>query len=252
MAQGTTTDHKLEAEEEHVEGLDGTGSDMARIIGMSDAVFAFSMTFLVVTLVLPQVAGVNKYSSLPAYLGSEWPSFVAYLISFFVIASWWGAHRRLFSPIVRYDGMLIRLNNLFLLVIAITPFLVDVLYFYGPGDTVGPGTISSRIAVALFAGVQVMGGLILLAIWRHSTRDLRLVEAHLPVGWIHRTEQNEIYNVSVFAASVVVAFVAPTLAMVLWVVAVIGLGHARRRRPRGRRRGRPSPSPGAGTAPPLS
>ncbi len=223
----------LAEEERHVEGLDGTGKDMSRIIGISDAVFAFSMTFLVISLVLPQIGATGKYPSIIDYFRGEWSSLGAYLISFFVITAWWNTHRRMFSPIVRYDTLLVRLNNLFLLVIAMTPFLVVILYDYGPGDTLGPGNQSTELAVALFAAVQVFGGLIMLAIWRHSTVQHQLVEERLPALWIRRTEEGSIYSTLVFAFSIPVAFVSPLIAMLLWILMVLGMSHIRKKyRPR--------------------
>jgi len=242
-----TPEEVLKEEEAHVEGLDGTGKDMTRIINMADAVFAFSLTFLVITIVLPQLGGSQKYPDLPSLLQAEWPAFVTYLISFFIIASWWGAHRRIFSPIVRYDDMLIRLNNCFLLVIALTPFLVSVLYDYGPGSSLGPGTWSTELAVGLFATVQVIGGLLLLGIWRHSTRDHRLVEERLPKIWIRRTERGELFIIGVFAISVPVAFFVPAVAELIWIIAIVGS-----RRAMGRGRSRHSPRGARGTALPAS
>lgn len=243
MPIGTTAEVRLEEEEARVEGLDGTGSDMSRVIGMSDAVFAFSMTFLVITLVLPQLSGGRPTEGLGMYFAQVWPSFVAYLISFFVITSWWSAHRRIFSPIIRYDTLLTRLNNLFLLIIAVTPFLVAILYDYGPGDTLGPGTISNEVAVAFFAAIEAFGGLILLAIWRHSTRDHRLVEERLPASWIRRTELGAFSNIVVFAVSIPVAFVLPFVAMLMWIFMATGLRHIRRANDPARRRSVPSTYP---------
>jgi uncharacterized membrane protein len=219
-----TADETLAEEERHVEGLDGTGKDMSRIIGLSDGVFAFSLTFLIVTLVIPQATTVSTYQNTFAYLHAEYNSFIAYLISFFIITAWWGAHRRLFSPIVRYDGLLVRLNNIFLLIIAITPLLVGILTWYGPGNfSFEPGTLAVRFAVALFAVVQFFGGLMLLSIWRHSTRDHLLVEEKLPQVWIDRMETTEFYTIVIFGTSILIAFAVPSLAEFVWLAAVVGL-----------------------------
>ena len=238
-----TKEERLAEEEAHVEGLDGTGSDMTRIVGISDAVFAFSMTFLVITLVLPQITATGRYPNLIDYLSNESPAFVAYLISFFVIASWWSVHRRMFSPIVRYDPLLVRLNNVFLLIIAITPFLVGILYDYGPGDELGPGSQSTKLAVGLFAAIQVVGGLLMLAIWRHSTEHHRLVEERLPHVWVRRTENLMVYNVAVFAVSLPVTLISPLVAMLLWIVMAIGLRRLHWKRETTRRRTIPSVPP---------
>jgi uncharacterized membrane protein len=224
---------RLKQEIERVEGLDGTGSDMSRIIGMSDAVFAFSMTFLVITLVLPGQAAAS-HADLAGYLGSIWPAMVAYVISFFIIAAWWGTHRRLFSPIIRYDQVLVRLNNIFLLVIAVTPFLVGILFYYGPGAILGPASLSAQLAVALYACVQVAGGLLLLGVWRYATRGHRLVEPRLSAEWIRRTEGYQLTTVAVFAASIPVAFLLPFVSVLMWIFVATSyrmvLSHRRKQR----------------------
>jgi uncharacterized membrane protein len=215
--------HRLEA----VEGLDGTGSDMSRLISVSDGVFAFSLTFLVIELVIPQKLASGNYPNLSSYLAGEQTALIAYALAFWIIASWWGSHHRLFSPIVRYDGLLVRLNTVFLMIIAVTPFLVGILTEYGASADFSPGSQSTQIAVALYGGVQAVGGLTLLAIWRHSTRGHRLVRASLPPAWIRATEQSQLTNVLVFAASVPVAFVVPFLSEVMWILVIIGLRHFR-------------------------
>jgi uncharacterized membrane protein len=232
---------RLEREVERVEGLDGTGSDMSRIVNMSDAVFAFSMTFLVITLVLPGQAGYS-HGDLAGYLLGVWPAVVAYIISFFIIANWWGAHRRLFSPIVRYDLVLVRLNNLFLLEIAVTPFLVGILFYFGPSATLGRGSLSSELAVVLYACVQVAGGLLLLGVWRYATHGHRLVEERLSAEWIRRTEQAQVAVVLIFSVSIPVAFLVPFVAMLLWVLVIVTSRTIILRGPR-RRSGQPPPPP---------
>lgn len=127
------------------EGLDGTGTDPSRLLGLSDGEFAFALTFLVVSLLLPQV-GNPAPPSLAAYLARLEPGSLAYLLSFFIIATWWDAHHRLLSPLVRYDPLLVRLNQAFLLNVSVTPFLVALLLDYGPG---GPTPLASaRLAIA--------------------------------------------------------------------------------------------------------
>jgi uncharacterized membrane protein len=204
-------------ERRSIEGLDGSGTDLGRLLSLSDGVFAFSLTFLVVSLLLP-APGTTTVPSLDSLLSRLEPGFLAYALSFFIIATWWDSHHRLFSPIVRYDATLVRLNNFFLLVISITPFLVDLLFEYGPGK--GTPIQSTQIAIVLYAGVQALGGLDLLVIWRHATHDHRLVDPSLPPEWIRGTELNQAAVVAVFLASMPVALLSPITAELVWIVMV--------------------------------
>jgi len=214
-----------------LEGIDGTGSDLSRILSLSDGIFAFALTFLAVTLLLPQALGSSPLPVLTRYLQRLEPAFIGYLLSFFVIASWWNVHHRLFSCIVRYDRMLVRLNLYFLLVISVTPFLVSLLFAYSSTGW-GPGTVSARLAVTLYAVIQAIGGGMLLGIWRHATRGHRLVAPSVTKGWIQSTEDSQLVRVIVFAVSIGIAWASPLIAELSWIVMILGLGRPLWRRPR--------------------
>ena len=179
------------------------------------------MTFLAVTILLPQTFTGGVLPPLPTYLNRLEPAFVGYLLSFFVIAGWWSVHHRLFSSIVRYDQPLIRLNSFFLLVISVTPFLVSLLFAYSP-DGFGPSSRSCQLAVAIYAAVQAVGGCVLLGIWRHATRDRHLVAPRLTPEWIRTTELGQSLTVVTFVASIGVAFVSPLTAELAWIVVIFG------------------------------
>jgi uncharacterized membrane protein len=217
-----------------VEGLDGTGNDMSRLLSLSDGIFAFALTFLVVTLVLPTAIGSGSHGGLNHYLQTLEPGLLAYFLSFFIIAGWWRAHHRLFSPIVRYDPVLVRLNNFFLLLISITPFLVGILFEWGPSfgpeansspvDSFLPGSLEVREAVIIYAVAQVIAGLTLLAIWHHATHGRRLVPPTLPADWVRVTERDQVGVVLVFAVSIPVAIASPLLSELVWILMIFGFG----------------------------
>ncbi len=56
-----------------------------------------------------------------------WPKYMSYVISFLVIGSFWMAHYVRFRVITGYDGRLMLLNLLLLMVIAFVPFPTAVL-----------------------------------------------------------------------------------------------------------------------------
>lgn len=197
------------------------------------------------SLLLPQALNGATLPSLPAYLHRLEPAFIGYVLSFFVIATWWRTHHRLFSSIVRYDPVIVRLNSFFLLVISITPFLVSVLFAYAPFDF-SAGSTSSRLAVALYAAVQAVGGLALLGIWRHATGNRRLVRATLPQAWIEGAEDAQVLTVVVFVVSAGLAFLSPLVGELAWMFMILGRG-GRLLRPRSARR----TGPGKATAAPA-
>jgi uncharacterized membrane protein len=103
---------------------------LARLLALSDGVFAFAMTLLVVQLLVPQL-GPGQAGQLGAKLLDQMPSYVSYLISFAVISIYWYSHHRLFRYVRRWDVWLIALNLGALLFIAVMPFPTVIVGRYG-------------------------------------------------------------------------------------------------------------------------
>ena len=93
--------------------------DPARVLALSDGVFAIVITLLVLEIHVPELTGGE---SLRDALREVRPSFTAFLISFFVTAIAWAGHRDLFAHIRRTDRTLVWLNILYLLPLSLLPF----------------------------------------------------------------------------------------------------------------------------------
>lgn len=98
-----------------------------RIIGMSDAIFAFSLTLLAADLIVPDLSAVNSFQASNDLI-QEIPRFLYFLLTFMITwAYFWSKHHRVFRFIRRYDDVLIRLNMFFLLFILLMPFITKVI-----------------------------------------------------------------------------------------------------------------------------
>jgi TMEM175 potassium channel family protein len=98
-----------------------------RLIFFADAVFAIAMTLLVLAIPRPQ-DGTDVRSFLEHQDAGK---FIAYLISFWVIALFWLAHHRLFRVVRRYDYGVLLLNLLVLFCIAFLPYPSAILGDHG-------------------------------------------------------------------------------------------------------------------------
>jgi TMEM175 potassium channel family protein len=106
---------KLPRREDDEAAEEGIG----RILALSDGVFAIAITLLILEISIPAVTddgGLTK-----ALLGL-WPQYLAYVLSFLVIARFWVTHHVAFRPIGRYDAVLVWLNLLLLMFVAFLPF----------------------------------------------------------------------------------------------------------------------------------
>src|SRR5713101_3913707 len=102
--------------------------ETGRIEAFSDGVFAIAVTLLVLDLKVPHRDSVN--SGLMNILVKQWPSFLAYLISFATILIMWVNHHNLFNKVKRTDTPFMFLNGFLLFLITFVPFPTGLLAEY--------------------------------------------------------------------------------------------------------------------------
>ena len=107
--------------------------------GFSDGVMGFAITLLVVDI------AVRPPGSPSEQFFNVWPSYLAYLVSFFTIGAAWIAHHGLTDGLDRVDSIFLRLNLLFLLAIAFLPFPTRLLV-----EGLDKSTAWQRLGVVVF------------------------------------------------------------------------------------------------------
>ena len=93
--------------------------DPARVLALSDGVFAIIVTLLVLEIHVPEL---TQGHSLNEALAELRPSLVAFVISFVLAGMYWVGHRDLFALIRRTDRGLVWLNILYPLPLCLLPF----------------------------------------------------------------------------------------------------------------------------------
>jgi uncharacterized membrane protein len=96
--------------------------DTGRLVAVSDAVFAISITLLVLDITPP-----TDYSDLLQGLLALWPSYLAYGVTFLFIGQVWANHHVMFDQIRAADRVVLLLNTLLLMAVAFLPFATSVL-----------------------------------------------------------------------------------------------------------------------------
>jgi uncharacterized membrane protein len=147
--------------------------DKSRVEALTDGIFAFAMTLLVTSLILPRSAIVTQ-TSYQALL-SLIPDFYHYIIAFFVLAAFWMAHHRQFSQIRALDRIIIGTTVISLFLVTLVPFSTSFI-----GDYFDPFS-----SIVFEANLLVLG-LVFTFQWYHATKDHRLVSPDLSLGVIRR------------------------------------------------------------------
>ena len=177
----------------------GEGTD--RMQFFSDAVFAIALTLLVLDLRLPDTPSGELLDALVELS----PQYLAFALSFVIIALNWISHHAKYRVIVRFDQALIRLNFVLLFLVAWVPFPTSVLSDYG-GET--PAVVLYAASVALLSLAQ-------LAIWLYAYRA-RLVSAEVDAAISRYVVLSILPTPVVFLVSIPIALTAPEAAMWSW------------------------------------
>ena len=121
--------------------------DKGRAEAFSDGVLAVAITLLALDLHVE----ATGHGTLLHQLGQTWPSFVAYVVSFFVIGVIWVNHHALFTLIDRVDRVLLFENLVLLMFVTTLPFTTSTL-----ADFISEGGSNARWAVLLY-GISNIG-----------------------------------------------------------------------------------------------
>jgi uncharacterized membrane protein len=183
------------------------GYSLERLIFFSDGVFAIAITLLALDLRLPEGAGMLPPLELVAALGTMWQKYLAYVISFLAIGSFWISHHRKFRYVIGYNHSLLVLNLLFLMVIAFIPFPTSLI------------SVSSDAYVTIFyAATMVAGSIMMALLWGYASAKHRLIELGLSKKVIHSETILPLATGGIFLASIGIAFIDPDLAKISWIL----------------------------------
>jgi uncharacterized membrane protein len=180
-----------------------------RLAFFSDAIYAISLTLLVVGLDIPSIADTSSNQDLWDALDELQPEILMFFISFFVIGSFWLAHHRFVARLAAINRPLMLVTLGYLAFIAFLPFPSGLLGEYS----------DNSVAVALYAlciAVVASVEAVLFALARrHSLLSVAPSDDVFRWGMVA-----SLLPALLFLVSIPVAFVSPTLGIVTWVLGV--------------------------------
>lgn len=201
---GTAARGSLMAEED--ESSKRRGYRLDRALALSDGVFAFAVTLLVLDLVVPALSPGASSMDLWQGLSKEYISFINYILSFFIAGVWWNAHHRNFEHIRDSNTTLRMLNLLFLIWIALLPFFTKILDQYH----------GLQLSVALYATDQAAAGFFLTLTWLYASRNNRLIDKNMTKTAIRFSTRRNIIVPFFFIGSIGLSFIDTNLASFSW------------------------------------
>jgi uncharacterized membrane protein len=130
-------------------------NSLGRLLALSDGVFAIAMTLLALDLQVPNLRGHVTSQQLMHALAQHGDTYWSFVLSFYVIAIYWGGHRRLMRSVGVFNANLARDTVFLLLIVAALPFPTSVLGRYGGG---------TAFALALYGAFNALATLALIVL----------------------------------------------------------------------------------------
>ena len=140
-----------------------------RIESLSDCIFAFSMTLLVMNFTFPSTGSViNERQATELFL-KEVSKFDRYALTFVLLSIFWITHHQQFHHIKRTDRSFLWIQIVILMAIVMVPFSAAWMSAYS----------HLRITNLVFDANLLILGLLFLLSWFYATHGGRLVDENL-------------------------------------------------------------------------
>jgi len=199
---------RISASEEH---WTERGTDIERTVFFSDAVFAIAITLLALELRVPQIPESTAASELPDALLELWPNVFSFVLSFWIIGSYWLAHHRIFHHVRAYDRRLLLINLLFLMWIVLMPFSSSLIGEYE----------NLQLPVIVYAVHNILAGLTLSWLWRYASKDGRFVRTDIDPRAVRYNNLRALFLPTVFVLSIGMSFISAEIARGSWLLAFL-------------------------------
>ena len=183
-----------------------------RLEAFSDGVIAIAITLLVLQIRVPHA----KNGELLDALLHQWPSYVAFVISFVVIGIMWVSHHSMFEKIARVDRGLLFANLALLLGIAFLPFPTGLL-----ADYVREGGQNSHIAAAIYSATMVVIGLAFMGMWAHLLGHQHLLIDGIPDGAVRTALHRSAVGPIVYGFTIGLAFISAEACFVVYAMIAV-------------------------------
>jgi uncharacterized membrane protein len=177
------------------------------VISFSDAVFAFAITLMALTIDIPDLPLNLSQSELLQRLDDFYPQFEDYVISFAVIATFWISYHQVFNHIKSSHMSMVYLNLLFLLLITLLSLTTSFVTNYA----------SYQIPYIIYCIVVIMASSLLVLIWWFATRQHRLIDKGIHPLFIKGTFLVLLSLPIIFGISIVISFVDLDIAQYFWL-----------------------------------
>lgn len=175
-----------------------------RLGALTDGVFAIALTLLVLDLKLPDPPSADL--SLAEILSTDWHPFLAWVISFVVLARLWLIQHDTAASLARVSSHTLVINMVFLGTISLVPFAANLVSVYN---------LSEDLSLQIFALLIGLNSLVLGWFLHSAEKDQAFVDGR-PAEWSQRALHHLIVVPVIAAIAAIASVFEPTLTLLIW------------------------------------
>ena len=180
-----------------------------RLEAFSDGVIAIAITLLILEIHVPPA----RQGHLLDALAHQWPSYVAFVLSFVTIGIMWVSHHSMFERIAAVDRKLLFINLLLLMGIGFLPFPTSLMATY-----VREGGTNSHIAAAIYSSTLVAIGIAFSGMWLHMARRPWLLAPGVPLERMQIAFKRSLVGPGLYLLTVGLAFISAPACFVAYAL----------------------------------
>jgi uncharacterized membrane protein len=171
--------------------------NLERLAALSDGLFAFAMTLLVLDLRVPAREAIHSEHGLALALATLAPQLVMYLMSFLTLGIFWNGQQTQMNHFVRSNRDLAWIHMAFLASITFMPFSTQLLAEF----------IHFRTALLVYWFNIFIAGLLLYISWRYATRN-HLLKDDLPLEIRRAVRRRVVFAQGLYALGAILCVVS--------------------------------------------
>lgn len=185
--------------------------ETARIEAFSDGVFAIAVTLLVLELHVPEFNAGRNPAILIKTLISQWPAYIAFVISFFSIFIIWVNHHKVFKQIYKRNTGLMFANGFILFLVSLVSYPSALLARFYLSD-------AKQFSVTIYTGIFVLVNIAFNLLWQQATKDKSLLRPGISDQAIKQLRNNYLYGFPTYLIAFASSFFYPDAALLICIL----------------------------------
>ncbi len=191
-------------------------NETVRMEAFSDGVFAIDITLLTFELRSPVFKEEHTSRSLLIAMLHQWPSYVAFVLSFATVFVIWVNHHRMYNVIRQSDARFMYYNGLLLFLTSLIPFTTNILANY---IRTSATELAAGLSMLIFGAIT--GTFYLM--WNHATDNYQLLKRPAADVRVKSVHSGLIISTTVYGCAALLASLLPYVSLLIGLLMVVYL-----------------------------